>query len=99
MAIIHEVTVVPIFAPIMTPIAWANVRRPALTKLTTIIVVAVEDCMAAVTPIPVTSLLKALEVMDARKERSPSPATFCKPTLRSPRPKRKSVTAPARVRN
>ena len=42
-ATIHAVTVVPILAPIITPIACASVRRPALTKLTTITVVADED--------------------------------------------------------
>ena len=75
-AIIHDVTVVPILAPMMTPMACANVRSPAFTKLTTIIVVAVEDWMAAVTPTPVRRRLKPLEVMDARKDRRPSPATF-----------------------
>ena len=39
----QAVTVVPMFAPIMTPIAWANVKRPAFTKLTTITVVADDD--------------------------------------------------------
>ena len=42
-ATIHAVTVVPMLAPIITPIACAKVRRPAFTKLTTITVVADED--------------------------------------------------------
>ena len=40
---IHAVTVVPILAPIITPIDWESVRSPAFTKLTTITVVAEED--------------------------------------------------------
>ena len=41
--IIHAVTVVPMFAPIITPIDWESVSKPAFTKLTTITVVAEED--------------------------------------------------------
>ena len=40
---IHAVTVVPILAPMITPIACTKVSKPALTKLTTITVVADED--------------------------------------------------------
>ena len=39
----HEVTVVPILAPMMTPTACVRLRSPALTKLTIITVVALED--------------------------------------------------------
>ena len=41
-AIIHAVTVVPTFAPIMTAIDCPNVINPAFTKLTTITVEADE---------------------------------------------------------
>ncbi len=41
--IIHAVTVVPILAPMMTLMYSARVNSPALTKLTTITVVAEED--------------------------------------------------------
>jgi len=41
--IIQAVTVVPILAPIITPIDSNNESSPALTKLTTITVVAEED--------------------------------------------------------
>ena len=75
-AMIQEVTVVPMFAPMITPMACPSTSSPALTKLTTRMVVAVEDWMAAVTPIPVMICLKGLEVIEARNERSPSPATF-----------------------
>ena len=49
---IQAVSVVPILAPMMTEIAWARVRRPALTNDTVITVVAVEDCTAAVMSVP-----------------------------------------------
>lgn len=39
----QAVTVVPILAPIMTPIDWVRVSRPAFTKLTTMTVVADDD--------------------------------------------------------
>ena len=40
---IHAVTVVPIFAPKIIPIAWVSVMISAFTKLTVITVVAPED--------------------------------------------------------
>ena len=39
---IHAVTVVPILAPMMTPMDWRSVIKPELTKPTTITVVAEE---------------------------------------------------------
>ena len=42
-ATIQAVMVVPMLAPMITPIACTNVRSPAFTKLTTITVVAEED--------------------------------------------------------
>ena len=39
----HAVTVVPILAPMITPIALRNVISPAFTKLTSMSVVAVDD--------------------------------------------------------
>lgn len=60
---IQAVTVVPIFAPIMTPIALARAIRPAFTKLTSINVVAVEDWTRAVTTIPVRTHLNLFEVI------------------------------------
>lgn len=78
---IQAVTVVPILAPIMTPIAFASDSNPAFTKLTIIRVVAVEDCTSAVMTKPVITLLNAVEVIEAIKERSLSPAIFCRPPL------------------
>ena len=78
---IHAVTVVPMLAPMITATAVARESRPAFTKLTSIRVVAVEDCTRAVTTIPVRMHLKVLEVILAMKERSLSPAIFWRPPL------------------
>lgn len=43
---------VPIFAPMMMPIACATFIMPEFTKPTTMTVVAEEDCMIAVTAVP-----------------------------------------------
>ena len=48
----QEVTVVPMLAPMMTPIAWCSCIRPELTKPTAMTVVALEDWMTAVTTRP-----------------------------------------------
>ena len=63
---IHAVSVVPMLAPMMTEMACANVRRPALTNDTVITVVAVDDCTEAVTVIPVSTPVKRLVVMAPR---------------------------------
>ena len=78
---IHAVTVVPILAPIITPIACASVRSPALTKLTTMTVVADDDCMIVVIPNPVMTPLKGFDVMADKKPLNLSPAAFCNPEL------------------
>lgn len=49
---IQLVTVVPMFAPMMTPAACESRMMPELTKPTTITVVADEDWIIAVTPAP-----------------------------------------------
>ena len=79
--VIHAVRVVPIFAPMMTPMALPKVRSPALTKLTTMMVVAEEDCTRAVTTVPVSTRLKAFEVIEAMKALRRSPADFWRPSL------------------
>lgn len=78
---IHAVTVVPILAPIMTPIDWVSVRRPAFTKLTTITVVADEDWMSAVINIPVSTPVTLFVVIAVSIRRKLSPANFCRPSL------------------
>lgn len=74
--IIHAVTVVPILAPIMTPMDCESVNNPALTKLTTITVVAEEDCTSAVISTPVNIPVTLLVVIAVNIFRSLSPANF-----------------------
>ena len=73
---IQAVNVVPILAPMITEMAWARVRRPALTNETVITVVAVEDCTEAVTNIPVSNPVKRLVVIAPRMWRNCEPAIF-----------------------
>ena len=40
----QAVIVVPILAPMMTPMDWTSVNMPALTNPTAMMVVALEDC-------------------------------------------------------
>ena len=79
--IIHAVSVVPIFAPIITEIACASVSSPAFTNETVITVVAVEDCTEAVTNVPVNIPVKRLVVMAPRTCRNCGPAIFCSASL------------------
>ena len=62
-AMIHAVRVVPRLAPMMTPMDSTRVSRPALTKLTTMTVVADEDWMRPVVRSPVPMPVKRLWVM------------------------------------
>lgn len=68
-------------APMITLIACARVSRPALTKLTTITVVAEDDWITEVMPSPVRTPLKGLDVIADRKLRSRVPAAFWRPEL------------------
>ena len=77
---IHAVTVVPMLAPIMTPMDWASVISPAFTKLTTITVVALDDWINAVMRIPVSTPITRFLVMAARMLRRRSPANFSRPS-------------------
>ena len=63
---IHAVSVVPIFAPMMTEMACASVSSPADTKETVITVVADDDCTAQVTRAPVNIPVTRLVVIFAR---------------------------------
>ena len=96
--IIQAVTVVPTFAPIMTPMAWARFISPALTKDTTMTVVADDDWMRAVTMMPVRTPMKRFFVMAARILRKRSPANFSRPSLIVFIPKRKRPREPKRER-
>ena len=65
----------------MTLMDCTKVSKPALTKLTTITVVAEEDCTRAVINAPVTTPVTRLVVMTVRILRRRSPANFCNPSL------------------
>ena len=94
----QAVNVVPILAPMMTPMAWVSVMSPALTKLTSISVVAVDDCTSAVTTKPVSRQRPVLDVMRAMNVRRELPANFCKPPLINDMPKRNMPRHPSILR-
>ena len=71
---IHAVTVVPILAPMMTPMDWRSVIKPELTKPTTITVVAEELWITAVTPSPASKPFSRLWVIFSSKGRRLLPA-------------------------
>ena len=77
----HAVTVVPMLAPIMTPMDWVNVKSPAFTKLTTITVVADDDWIRAVINTPVSIPVTLFVVIAVSIRRKLSPANFCNPSL------------------
>ena len=79
--IIQAVTVVPMFAPIITPIDWESVNSPAFTKLTTMTVVADEDWIRAVINTPVSIPVTLFVVIAVKIFRKLSPANFCNPSL------------------
>ena len=60
---IHALMVVPMFAPMITEIAWLSVSRAAFTNDTVMTVVAAEDCTATVTSAPVATPEKRLVVI------------------------------------
>ena len=90
---IQLVTVVPMFAPMITPAAWLSFMMPELTKPTTMTVVAEDDWMTAVTAAPSSTALRVLLVSFSRMVSSlppdmrvrPSPM-MCMPYRNSARP-------------
>ena len=74
--IIQAVTVVPMLAPIITPMDCERVSSPAFTKLTTITVVAEDDWISAVISTPVKTPVTRLVVIAVKILRSLSPANF-----------------------
>jgi hypothetical protein len=83
----------------ITEIAWARVRRPALTNDTVITVVAVEDCTAAVMSVPERMPVKRLVVMVPNTWRSCGPAIFCKLSLMDFIPNISRASAPISLKN
>ena len=63
---IQLVTVVPILAPMMMPTAWVRLMMPALTKPTTMTVVAEELWIMAVTAAPTRTPSRRLLVSTPR---------------------------------
>ncbi|MHB9293657.1 hypothetical protein Holit_02784 [Hollandina sp. SP2] len=95
---IHPVIVVPILAPMMTPIAWVRVSSPALTKETTITVVAEDDWIIAVTIKPVNTAVTLFPVMKPRTCWNRDPAVCWMPSLITFMPYRNSPRLPM-IRN
>ena len=96
---IHAVSVVPMFAPMITEMACASVSSPALTNETVITVVAVDDCTDAVTSIPVNIPVKRLVVMAPRTCRNCGPAIFCNASLIDFIPNMRSASEPRSLNN
>ena len=90
----QAVIVVPTLAPMMTPMDSIRFSNPALTKLTTMTVVAELLWMMAVISIPVRTPFIRLEVMADRICRILVPATFCRASLMSFIPKRNTPKEP-----
>ena len=93
----HGVEVVPSVAPMMTPIACANVSSPALTKPMTVRIAAVEDCTSAVKTTPDTIALNRPEISLCSALRSESPARSFRPSVRWWMPSRNRPRPPRRV--
>ena len=74
-ATICPVTVVPMWEPRMMPMDCFSVNRPALTKPTTMTVVAPDDWMREVTMVPVRMATKRFFAKRWRMERRRCPAT------------------------
>ena len=73
--------VVPMLAPMMIQTAWFSVIMPALTKPTTITVVAEEDWMAAVMAAPTRTPINRLAVRRSSRIFIFAPAAASRPEL------------------
>ena len=71
---------VPMLAPMIIPTTWESFMIPEFTKPTTITVVADEDWITAVTPIPRRTALIGLDVRVSKICSSFPPATFASPS-------------------
>ena len=91
---ICAVTVVPIFAPIITPIQERSFKIPALTSPTTITVVAEELWMAAVTSIPSRTPFQTLFVSFSRVFSIRPPESFSRLFPRTFIPNKKRASPP-----
>ena len=82
-ATIQPVTVVPMLAPRITPMAWVRFISEALTNETTMTVAAEDDWIIIVTIMPVSTAISLLPVMRWRILFIFDPAHFCRPSDRS----------------
>ena len=85
-AIIQVVKDAPMFAPIMTRMAWLSASTPALTKLTTITVAALDDSAIVVMQNPDRILLTGFFFIQGRNFWSLSPDSLRSPLLSILRP-------------
>ena len=92
------VVVVPIFAPIITPIACVKFIRPVLTKPTTITVVAEELCISVVMRKPTSTARKRFFVIFSSKCLRRDPAASSSPSPISLIPYKSKPRPPAKVR-
>ncbi len=90
----QAVSVVPTLAPMTTPMAWLSCIRPALTKPTTITVVALLLCTRQVTAAPASTATSTLCVMMRRMRRIRSPATRRRASLITRIPNRNRPSPP-----
>ena len=90
-----DVTVVPIFAPKMTPIACSRLITPALTKLMAITVVADEDWIKPVMTIPTKTPIIGLEVYFSTYPLNLGPAKFVRASPIRDIPNRNMARPPA----
>ena len=94
----HAVTVVPMFAPMITGIDCRRLRSPELTKPTTMTVVADDDWITAVTARPVSRPENRPLVSFARMAFSESPARFSSAVPITLMPNRNRLSEPSMVK-
>ena len=87
-------TVVPMLAPRMTPMAWWRFISPALTKPISMTVVAEEDWMRAVIPAPEATAVNRLAERASSTFLTLSPATCWRPSDMVRMPKMNTANPP-----
>ncbi len=92
----NAVVVVPMLAPMITPVAWTRVSNPELTNPITITVVAELDCIKTVTITPTNTALMGLPVTLFRINCNLEPAAFSRPSPIIFMPYRKRPNPPKR---
>ena len=93
----HEVTVVPILAPMMMPMALDSFMMPELTNPTTITVVAEDDWITAVTAAPRNTARSLPEVSRSRICSILPPLALERPSPNTCMPYKKSASPPTIV--